>query len=133
MLNILNSTRAQYGVAPLTLNPTQSSGTSTCIGSYGHSVHMAQAGVISHDQFGYPPNGDICSWITPVGENVGEFSSGNELTDLQQINNLMMQEPHTPGCQGNHACNILYAQYQQVGIGIYYASGSTWLTEDFLG
>ncbi|MDQ3931186.1 MAG: hypothetical protein M3328_18830, partial [Chloroflexota bacterium] len=51
MLTILNQDRAANGVAPLTLNLTMSNGTSTCIGAYGHSVHMQQMGQISHDQF----------------------------------------------------------------------------------
>ena len=71
----------------------------------------------------------------PAAENVGQFSSGNELTDLQQINNLMMSEPHdsaTCASQINHACSLLTTTFQSVGIGIYVSSGRTWLTEDFL-
>jgi uncharacterized protein YkwD len=133
MLQILNATRAQYGVGPLTLNATQSAGTSTCIGSYGHSVHMAQQGQISHDQW---PN-DVCTGNYPIGENVGQSRSGDESKDLQIMHNMMMSEPHDAAtCASfvNHACNIINPQYHQVGIGLYVApDGGTWLTENFLG
>ncbi len=130
MLNIINADRSQAGVAPLTLNTTESNGTPTCVGSYGHSVHMAQMGAISHDQF----PADICVGFSIAGENVGEAGYGNELTDLQKLDNLMMSEPHTVAtCSTttNHACNILNTAFHQVGIGIYNANNTTWLTEDF--
>jgi uncharacterized protein YkwD len=130
MLTMLNNDRAKAGVAALTLNLTQSNGTASCVGSYGHSVHMAQLGSISHDQF----PADICVAFQTAGENVGEASYGNELTDLQQLDSLMMAEPHTSStCSTttNHACNILNPNFHQVGIGIYNANNTTWLTEDF--
>jgi uncharacterized protein YkwD len=139
MLNIINTTRSQAGLYPLVLNTVQSNGTSTCVGSYGHSLAMAQSGNIWHDNSAYPaasfPN-NICVATSSAAENVGQFSSGNELNDLQQIHNLMMNEPHdaaTCASQINHACNLLNAKLHQVGIGIYYNAGRTWLTEDFLG
>lgn len=131
MVNILNNDRAQAGVAPLTLSWTQSNGTTTCVGSYSHSVHMATVNAISHDQF---PS-DVCIPWMSVGENVGMsrsyYAGGTELTDLRTIDQQMMSEPHTPGCAGNHACNILNPGYHTVGIGIDYVNNTTWLTEDF--
>jgi len=131
MLNILNNDRAQAGVAPLALSWIQSNGTSSCIGSYGHSVHMAAMNAISHDQF----PADVCIPWSSVGENVGMSQSfgagGTELTDLRTIDQQMMSEPHPPGCTGNHACNILNPGYHTVGIGIDYVNNTTWLTEDF--
>ncbi|HEX6506646.1 MAG TPA: hypothetical protein VF221_03350, partial [Chloroflexota bacterium] len=139
MLNLINTTRSTNGVAPLTLSETQSTGTSSCAGSYGHSTAMAASGSIWHQNASYPtasfPN-NICVASPPFGENVGQFSSGNELTDLQGIHNLMMGEAHDKAtCSSfiNHACNILNASYGAVGIGIYYDGRTTWLTEDFLG
>jgi uncharacterized protein YkwD len=135
MLNILNQTRHYFGVAPLTLDMTQSTGTKTCVGSYGHSVYMAQVGYINHDQF----PADICGYGTSVfagGENVGMNSSGDELQELQYINDLMMSEPHDPATcavSDNHACNIISPSYRRVGIGIYDTGNTVWLTEDFLG
>jgi uncharacterized protein YkwD len=131
VLSLLNHDRAQYGVAPLVLNMTETNGTSTCVGSYGHSVHMASVGSISHDQF----PADICITYTTAGENVGEAAYGNELTDLQQLDAMMMAETNptpVPGCTGSHACNIINPSFHQVGIGIYHdGAGQTWLTEDF--
>jgi uncharacterized protein YkwD len=138
MLNIINSTRAQYGLYPLVMNTTQSNGTSSCAGSYGHSKAMAQSGGIWHTNSSYPaasfPN-NICVGTSSAGENVGQYSSGNELGDLQQIHNLMMNEAHdaaTCSTQINHACNIMTTSFHQVGIGIYFDANRTWLTEDFL-
>lgn len=139
MLNIINTTRSQSGLSPLTLNITQSNGTATCAGSYGHSVAMAQSGNIWHVNSAYPAASfptNICVATSTAGENVGQFSSGNELNDLQQIHNLMMSEQHDAAyCSTyiNHACNLLSGSFHQVGIGIYYNAGRTWLTEDFLG
>jgi uncharacterized protein YkwD len=128
MLTILNSDRAAHGVAPLTLNLTESNGTSSCVGSYGHSVHMQQMGQISHDQF----PGDICIPYYTAGENVGDSNTGSIVGDLQNMENMMMAEPYTPGCSGSHVCNILSSGYSQVGIGVYRdSSGTTWLTQDF--
>ncbi len=93
---------------------------------------MAAVGYISHDQF----PADVCVRWSTVGENVGENYSGNELTDLETMHREMMSETHTAAyCKAydNHACNILNTNYVQVGIGIYVANGTTWLTEDFTG
>lgn len=99
---------------------------------------MAQSGNIWHVNSSYPaasfPN-NICVATSSAGENVGQFSSGNELNDLQQIHNLMMSEQHDAtycATYINHACNLLSASFHQVGIGIYFNAGRTWLTEDFL-
>lgn len=130
-LNLINATRAQYGLRPLSLNLTESNGTGSCIGSYGHSVHMAQMGQISHDQF----PADICVPYSYTGENVGEMG-GNELSAIQWIHNTMMSEPHDPAtCASstNHACNILSPSFTQVGIGLYFDGSITWYTTDFLG
>jgi uncharacterized protein YkwD len=128
-LNLLNGTRAQAGVDPLTLNMGNSLGTGSCIGALGHSKHMAQVGQISHDQF----PADICTAWSTAGENVGEWKTGNELQDLETIHSEMMSEPHSSGCSGNHACNIISPAFHIVGIGIYYSNGTTWLTTDFTG
>jgi uncharacterized protein YkwD len=130
VLNLLNGDRSAAGIGPLTLNMTETNGTGSCVGSYGHSVHMAQMGTISHDQF----PADICIAYTTAGENVGEAAYGNELTDVQTLDSEMMAEAHDPStCSttDNHACNIVNGAFHQVGIGIYYTNNTTWLTEDF--
>ena len=48
---------------------------------------------------------------------------------------MMMIEPHSRAvCAStiNHACNILTPRFHHVGIGLYVANGTTWLTEDFV-
>jgi len=130
MLSIVNGDRANAGLPPYSLNQTESMGTGSCVGSYGHSVHMSQVGSISHDQF----PADICVPFQMAGENVGMDGSANEASNLQALDSLMMGEPHdayTCAHTVNHACNILSSAYHQIGIGIYYASNGTWLTEDF--
>ncbi len=100
---------------------------------------MAASGRIWHQDPSYPaqsfPN-NFCVRGGALGQNVGEYGSGNELSDLQAMQNLMMSEPHDPAtCSAsvNHACNILSTTFQQIGIGIYVSGGTTWLTEDFIG
>jgi hypothetical protein len=143
LLNVLNQDRQTWSAAqslnlrPLTLNGAESDGSGGCPGSIGHSQAMAQSGTIWHYNPNYPaasfPN-DICVHFSTAGENVGEWSSGNELQDLMNLDAAMMSEPHSAGCLGNHACNILGALYSSVGIGIFVDSrGTTWLTEDFIG
>jgi uncharacterized protein YkwD len=156
LLNILNGDRAsyaqQYGlnIPPLTLNTTESAGTSSCLGAYGHSTAMAQTGQIWHVYPGdtndtnpasFPNN--FCVAHFPIGQNVGMAHDGNELQDLNVIDTEMLTAPgeeHDPGFCGqyalppNHACSIVSTKYQQVGLGIYVdAGGTTWVTEDFLG
>jgi uncharacterized protein YkwD len=139
MLNILNTDRSNNGVAPLALNTAQTNGSGSCVGSIGHSQAMQQSGSIWHTNPSYPsasfPN-NICVSYMAAGENVGQAGSGNELGDLQQLDNLMMSEPHdasTCASTVNHACNTINPTYKSVGIGIVYVNNQTWLTEDFIG
>jgi subtilase family serine protease len=149
MLTILNNDRAtyasQYGVSvpALTLSWTQTHGTSTCVGSIGHSKAMAATGQIWHiypgDSQSNPTNPnsfprDLCVSYSWAGENVGEASYGNEMTDMQQLDSMMMSETHNPtycASYDNHACNTVNAHFHYVGIGVYYVNNTTWLTEDF--
>ena len=138
-LNMINATRAQYGVQPLTLNMTQSLGTSTCPGSYGHSTAMAATGQIWHQNSNYPAASfpaNICVAYSSAGENVGEWGSSTELSEIQSIFDLMMSEQHDAAycaTYDNHACNIISSRFSRVGIGLYYSgSGTTWYTTDFI-
>lgn len=124
LLRVINADRARHGAPPLALSWTQSH----C--SKKHSVHMAAEGFISHDQF----PADVCiPYTTGAGENVGQYGMTSEWSDLVGINNLMLSEPWSPGCTGNHACNLRSTQYTTIGIGIYYTTSGAWLTEDFTG
>ncbi len=136
-LKLINEQRIQHGLPKLSLKPVQSVGTTSCVGSYGHSEAMARSGAIWHVNPQFPrasfPN-SICVRFMHAGENVGESASGNVSDDLEALSNLMMSEPHTRvDCAStvNHACNILNPAFHHVGIGVYYTDGATWLTEDF--
>jgi uncharacterized protein YkwD len=137
-LNLINETRAQNGLGPMTLNMTQSTGTGNCVGSIGHSTAMQQSGTIWHTNASYPQasfSADICVFYHSAGENVGEWS-GNELTAIQAIHNTMMNEQHDPAycaVYDNHACNILSPVFTQVGIGLVYVGNTVWYTTDFIG
>lgn len=137
VLTLINVDRAQYGLPKLTLKPAQSAGRASCVGSYGHSEAMAKSSAVWHINAQFPrasfPN-SICVHFKQAGENVGESSSGNALNDLKTLDSLMMAEPHGKSiCAStmNHACNILNPVFHKVGIGVYYANGEAWLTEDF--
>lgn len=137
MLAILNADRAARHVAPLRLQRVQADGKQGCAGSYGHSVAMATSGAIWHVNASFPgasfPH-DLCVRYSAAGENVGESASGEVGSDLRQLDQVMMQEPHGAAVcaqETNHACNILNPAYHFVGIGVYVSGGTTWLTEDF--
>jgi uncharacterized protein YkwD len=137
MLKIINADRTQEGLSKLTLKPSQSVGKASCVGSYGHSQAMAKSGAIWHVNAQFPrasfPN-SICVHFMHAGENVGESASGTATGDLKTLDAMMMGEPHSKSaCAStvNHACNILNPEFHQVEIGVYYANGATWLTEDF--
>lgn len=137
-LAILNRDRARYGLPALQLTRLQSSGRGRCAGSIGHSSAMARSGSIWHTNPKFPrasfPN-NICVRYKRAGENVGMSDSGSTLADLQELDSLMMHEPHSRAvCANtiNHACNIINPSFRHVGIGIYIdRGGTTWLTEDF--
>jgi uncharacterized protein YkwD len=137
ILKLINHDRTTNGLSKLTLKPAQSVGGPSCVGSYGHSIAMAKSGAIWHINPKFPrasfPN-SICVKFLNVGENVGESASGDVTNDLKTLDSMMMSEPHSKGdCASdvNHACNILNPKFHQVGIGVYYVNGATWLTEDF--
>jgi hypothetical protein len=123
VVRLINHERSSVGLPPLVLSRVQSRGRGSCVGSMGHTLAMAQTGSIWHTNLAFPrasfPH-NICLALGPVGQNTGE----------------MMSEPHDrAACAGlpNHACNILSPLFRYVGIGIEFAHGSTWLTEDFVG
>jgi hypothetical protein len=138
MLQILNTDRAALHLPPLHLKARQSMGVAGCSGSLGHSTAMARSGQIWHVNPSYPHASfprNLCVGYTVAAENVGASSSGSSLGDLEMLNRMMMQEPHssaTCGSTVNHACNIINRAFRHVGIGIYLAGGITWLTEDFV-
>ena len=139
VLGLINHERAENGLPPLKLARTQSRGTRSCVGSLGHSLAMALSGAIWHTDRSYPQASfprNICVRHRVVGENVGQATGAGELEAIHLIHDKMMSEPHSPqicASSHEHACIILRGSFQKVGIGIYYVSGTTWLTEDFTG
>lgn len=138
LVQLLNQDRAQQGIGPLALDPTQSAGTNSCAGSAGHSRAMAKSGTIWHQNTGFPQASfprNICVTHSIAGQNVGE-ASVPEWAAIQTLNRMMMNEPHSPSIcasQDDHACNILNSHFRRVGIGLVESSHTLWLTEDFIG
>ena len=79
-----------------------------------HSQRMADAGTIYHSS----SFNSIDGW-TIVGENVGTGPS------VKDVHNAFMNSPH-------HRENILYRDYNQVGIGVAWAAGTVYVTEVFV-
>lgn len=66
--------------------------------------------------------------------HVGEAATSDEMQDVLMLQGAMMSEPqsrHICASSINHACNILNDTFRHVGVGLYNAAGTTWLTEDF--
>jgi uncharacterized protein YkwD len=139
LLSLVNRHRARHHLAALQLLSAQSRGAAGCPGSYGHSTAMAESGGIWHTNERFPRQSfphNICVRYEFSGENVGEAFSGNESSDIESLDHMMMQEPHSSRvCASivNHACNILDPDFRSIGIGLYVHNGATWLTEDFIG
>lgn len=125
LLHQINAARAKRGVPPVKFSRLQSSGSNSCIGSEGHSRHMAQTRRMSHDQF----PADICMRSSRASaENVG-YATGDAIRALRAVHKLMMDE----GPGGGHYDNIMNSTYNAVGLGFFYTQDRTlWVTENFL-
>jgi uncharacterized protein YkwD len=129
LLTQINQERMAAGVGSLTLDARESQ----C--SLQHSMRMAREGYLSHDDF----PADICILHGWSGENIGE-SPGDPTQVVLLMNQMMFDEgpcseqPCTPGDEDTHGhyLNLVKPEYTRVGIGIYTANGTTWLTEDFV-
>jgi len=150
-LDDINSTRADYGKAPLVLNDEL-----TAI-AFAHSMDMSlNIGDMSHDgslgeqaherikqgkvpdfdnpgQFKYLPYPEYIGWS---GENVGrryiyDFG-GNVEAAISDQHDWFMDEPDG---EFNHRTTMLssMAPFTEVGIGVYLdEDGVIWITEDFI-
>jgi uncharacterized protein YkwD len=128
LLTLLNQHRAAAGARPLSLNRTLS------LASRQHSCDMFQHHNLDHTgSDGSSPfqrMGAVGVTYNHAGENIG-MTDGYALTDGVNLTDKdMMAEPLT---DGNHHWNIVNPAYTQVGLGIIYANGQVWLTEDFVG
>ncbi len=128
LLNLLNRHRADAHTHPLTLNPRL-----TAI-SHAHSCDMYQHQRLDHiGSDGSTPTqriqtlgGQLNAW----GENIGDADGYGLDGGISMIDSQMMAEPLTPY---DHHYNIVNSAYSQVGLGIIYANGQVWFTEDFVG
>ena len=124
LLNLINTSRAGGGLPPYTFSAVMSNGTGSCVGSVGHSAHMAQDQMLNHDQF----PADVCLPWSSAGENAGYWPAP-EAQAIINIHNSMIAE----GPSGGHYQNIMSPSFTTVGLGIVVDQfGVTWLTEDFI-
>jgi len=65
-----------------------------------------------------------------AGENIADANGYALIEGIDVDDADMMAEPLT---QGNHHWNIVNAAYAQVGLGVIYANGWMFFTEDFIG
>ena len=81
---------------------------------------------------GSTPQQRIATLGVPVnnwGENIGDSAGYGLDGGITTIDNAMMAEPLTPY---DHHYNIVNSSFTQVGLGVIYANGQVWFTEDFL-
>ncbi len=128
LLTTLNQHRAAAGAPALQLNQTLS------LASRQHSCDMFQHQQLNHTgSDGSSPFDRMRAvgvTFATAGENIG-MAGGYGLTGgINTVDSGMMAEPLT---YGNHHWNIVNAAYKQVGLGVIYANGQVWLTEDFTG
>jgi hypothetical protein len=89
---------------------------------------MARTDVVGHDQF---PQ-DICGRFVAAGENVG-VAYGATRNAIDAIQRMMLAEPWSRGCAGNHHCTEDNPAFKSVGIGLARAGHFVFLSEDFKG
>jgi uncharacterized protein YkwD len=128
LLATLNQHRAAAGAPALQINQTLS------LASRQHSCDMFQHQQLTHTgSDGSSPFDRMRAvgvTFSTAGENIG-MAGGYGLTGgINTVDSGMMAEPLT---YGNHHWNIVNAAYKQVGLGVIYANGQLWLTEDFTG
>lgn len=127
-LNQLNSARASYGFAPLTLDSAL-----TAV-AYGHAADMLANGYFSHDS---PDGTTYKQRLTNAGISYGwsgenacylGYGGGVQAT-LDWCHAAFWSEPYPGG--GNHKDNILHPNYRRVGIGIATGSNKVIVVWDF--
>ena len=120
MLALMNSSRAQAGVGPLTLDASVS------VTARAHSAAESRVGYVYHDG----PDGTAQSRDSAAcgtgwyGENTGKVWSGN----VDALHYEFMAEPLIPI---NHHTNIVDPNFKRVGIGAFQGSDALYLTMVF--
>jgi len=128
LFTLLNQHRVAAGVPLLTLNSALS------VGARQHSCDMFEHQQLNHvGSDGSSPFQRIAAvgvTYRTAGENIGTASGYGVTGGVNTIDLQMMAEPLAPG---THHWNIVNPAYTQVGVGVIYANGQVWLTEDFTG
>lgn len=116
VLQQLNESREQAGLAPLKVNPE------LLQAARQHSAAMARERKLSHQLSGEP---DVQERLRAAGAHF--FRSGENVgynTQADQIHSAFMHSPP-------HRHNLLTPEYNSVGIGIVHQGDDFWVTEDF--
>ena len=119
-LALMNGSRAQAGVGPLTLDAGVS------VTARAHSAAESRVGYVYHDgPDGTAQSRDAAACGTGwYGENTGKVWSGN----VDALHNEFMAEPLIPI---NHRTNIVDPNFKRVGIGAVQGSDALYLTMVF--
>ena len=113
----LNLSRAQAGLPGLAAN-----GQLTCL-AQGWSSYLAATNAFQHRDLTAVLASPGYGGYRTLGENILE---GPAAMTADAMNTAWMNSP-------DHRANILSGAYSSVGIGLAYANGAVWATEDFGG
>jgi len=116
-LGALNADRAANGLPGLAAN-----GQLTCL-AQGWSQRMAATNTLGHQDLGAILASPAYQSYNTLGENILDGPASMSAADM---NVAWMNSPE-------HRANILAGAYGSVGIGVSYANGQVWATEDFGG
>lgn len=128
LLRLLNSHRAAAHVHPLTWDARLAAS------AHAHSCDMFLLQTMTHtgldrsDPVQRIVNAGVS--FTALGENISMASGHTAADAVALLDATMMAEPLA---EGSHRWNIVSAGYTHVGVGVIYANGQAWLTEDFVG
>lgn len=119
MLTLLNQSRRENGLAPLTLDPTLRDV------ARAHSEEMFRLGYFAHDS---PVSGSPFARMKAAGVN--DPAMGENLAYAPSVDVAERGLMRSPG----HRANILSPDFSKVGIGVVVApNGSKMFTQDFAG
>ena len=116
-LNYINADRAASGLPGLAPH-----GELTCL-AQSWSAHLAGTNSFYHQNLGAILSQPAYAGFNTLGENILDGPAGISAGDM---NTAWMNSP-------DHRANILSGSYRWVGIGVAYANGMVWATEDFGG
>ncbi len=117
IFNLTNGARQSSGVPGLRWN-----GQLGCL-AQDWSQHMAATGVMTHRDLSATLRSPGYSTYRTLGENI---LHGPGSMSAQQMHDAWMASP-------DHRANILNGAFTSMGIGVAYARGEVWATEDFGG